>query len=390
MQNIDIKKLGILIFSAIVFTFAIFNLNIVLAILKFIIAVLFPLILAIFIAFILNIPMKYFEKLLNRKSKKKKKLKRVIAIVLSVLLVIFITSLLLLIVIPEIYSIIKTLINNIPLYEDYLGNFLLSLKEQFPNLDLKEINTYFNDAFTDIKNGIFLKAPDLISFSIEVAKNAIGLITSLFLAIILSFNILMEKEKLKKQLNQFCYAYLKKEKADKVIYIIKLFSKKFSDFISPVYIEAVLFGIICYISMRVLHIPYAGEISCLVGFMAFIPVVGVYIGMIIGGILIVSTAPIKALIFIILMFILKEVDSNILYPRFIGKAVGLPAIWVLVSVMIGAGLFGLLGMLFAVPVGSIIYTLVLEDIKKKNNKKDSWKWIFLLCKYNVKKLKCFW
>jgi len=183
MQNIDIKKLGILIFSEIVFTLAIFNLNIVLAILKFIIAVLFPLILAIFIAFILNIPMKYFEKLLNRKSKKKKKLKRVIAIVLSVLLVIFITSLLLLIVIPEIYSIIKTLINNIPLYEDYLGNFLLSLKEQFPNLDLKEINTYFNDAFTDIKNGIFLKAPDLISFSIEVAKNAIGLITSLFLAL---------------------------------------------------------------------------------------------------------------------------------------------------------------------------------------------------------------
>lgn len=369
MKNIDIKKLGILVFSAILFAFAIFNLNIVFGLLKFILSVLFPLGLAIIIAFILNIPMKFFEKQFNKKSKKKRKLKRVIAIILSVLLVVSIIALLLLIVIPEIYSIIKTLINNIPVYEKWLSNFFNSLKDQFPNLDLKALDTYFDEAFTDIKNGVFLKVPDLINFSIEFAKNMIGLFTSLFLAIILAFNILMEKEKLKKQLNKVCYTYMKKENADKTVYIIKLFSKKFSDFISPVYIEALLFGLVCYVSMHIFHIPYAGEIACLVGFTALIPVVGVYIGMIIGAILIVSTAPIKALIFIILMFILKEVDSNIIYPRFVGKAVGLPAIWVLVSVMIGAGLFGLIGMLFAVPIGSIIYTLVLDDIKRKN--KDS-------------------
>ena len=371
MKEINIKKLGILIFSAIIFAFAIFNLNIVFEILKFVLAVLFPLFLAILIAFILNIPMKYFEKLFNKKSKKRKKLKRVIAIILSVLLVLSIISLLLFLVIPEIYSIVKTLINNIPFYEKQIENFFISLQNQFPNLDLKAIDNYFNDAFTDIKNGVFLKAPDLIEFSIELAKNAIGLLTSLFLAIILAFNILMEKEKLKKQLNKVCYTYLTKEKAEKTLYIVKLFSKKFSDFISPVYIEAFLFGIVCYISMHIFHIPYAGEIACLVGFLALIPVVGVYIGMIIGAILIVSTAPIKALIFIILMFILKEIDSNIIYPRFVGEAVGLPAIWVLVSVMIGAGLFGILGMLFAVPIGSIIYTLISDDIKKKNSKKDS-------------------
>ncbi len=360
-KNINIKELIILIFSIVIFIFAIFNFNIVINIFSYIIAILFPLFLGLLIAFILNIPMKFVEKQLNKKSKKRKKLKRILSILLSFILIIAIISLLLLIVIPEIYALIKTLIANIPFYEAKINEIINGLKEQFPNINLttpKNADKTIND--------IILEMPSIVSFSLQIAKSAIGAVATLFLALILAFNILMHKEMLKKEFNQICNTYLKKETANKVIHITKLFIKKFENFITPVYIEAIIFGIICYIGMKIMQIPYAGEISCLVGFTALIPVIGVYIGMIIGTLLIVQASPLMAIVFIIFIFILKEIDSNIIYPKFVGDAVGLPSIWVIVSVMIGGSMFGLLGMLLAVPIGSIIYTLIKEDIKKKS------------------------
>lgn len=369
-QKINIKNLGILTFSAILFTWAIFNMQTVANICDYIISLLFPFILGLFIAIILNIPMRNIEKFLNRKSKKKKKLKRIFAIALSIVIILLVIALLLLFVIPEIYNIAREIANHVPYYKEQFNNFINWIQQKFPDISVETLEVSIDKSLDSAKNGIFSNIPNLISSTIQIAKSTMGAITTLLLSIILAIYILMQKEKLKKQLNSLCITYLKENVANRVIYIFRLFINKFSNFFSPVYFEAILFGIMCFIGMSILQIPYAVEVSALVGFTALIPVIGSFIGMIIGVILIVTTSPIKALIFAILIFILQQIDGNLLYPRFVGEAVDLPGIWVLISVMIGGKVMGLIGTLIAVPIGAIIYALVKERIYSYKNKQD--------------------
>ena len=250
-----------------------------------------------------------------------------------------------------------------------MNNFSNWIQQKFPDISVETFETSIDKMLDNMKNGIFSNIPNLITSTIEIAKDIVGALTTLFLSIVLAIYILMQKEKLKKQLNSVCVTYLRENIANKVMYIFKLFIKKFSDFISPAYFEAIIFGIMCFIGMSILKIPYAVEVSTLVGFTALIPVIGAYIGMAIGVILIVTTAPIKALLFAILIFILQQIDGNLIYPKFVGDAVNLPGIWVLVSVMIGGNVMGIVGTIIAVPIGAIVYELIKERIYNSSDAK---------------------
>jgi len=166
-------------------------------------------------------------------------------------------------------------------------------------------------------------------------------------------------------------AYCSKNLKEKITYVTETLDNSFHNFIVGQCIEAVILGALCTIGMMILRLPYATMIGCLVGFTALIPVVGAFIGATVGAFMIFTISPIQALIFIIFLLILQQLEGNIIYPRVVGASVGLPGLWVLVAVTIGGGILGIGGMLLAVPIFAAIYKLLENDIEKKQKGKKS-------------------
>lgn len=331
------------------------------------ISIVFPFILGAAIAFILNIPMSFFEKKFKNKKTKKcknKKTIRVISLILAIIVIVFIISLVIKLIVPELINIGKILIDNIPYYTEELNKLIVILEEKIPN-----INDILNIDLEKIKNDLLNQIPTLVSSSFSVVGSIIGGIADFIIAIIFAIYILMSKDKLKVQAKMIFDAYCKKEKSKKIMNIAKLSNDTFKNFFTIQCLEATILGSLCIIGMLILKIPYAVPIGILIGVTALIPIVGAFIGAIIGSILILSVDPLKVITFIIFIIILQQVEGNLIYPRVVGKSIGLPGMWVLVAVSVGGSLFGILGMLLGVPTATILYTLLKEDVKKKRNLK---------------------
>ena len=208
----------------------------------------------------------------------------------------------------------------------------------------------------------------LLTSSISVITNVFSGIATFFIAIFFAMYILIDKEKLKEQTKKLIKAYLGEKRAEKIINVGRISNNIFRSFFTVQCLEATILGVLCILGMLILRIPYAVPIGVLVGVTALIPVVGCFIGIIIGAILILSINPVKVITFIIFVLILQQVEGNVIYPRVVGSSVGLPGMWVLVAVSVGGSLGGILGMLIGVPIASIIYTLVKKDVNKKLNK----------------------
>lgn len=149
----------------------------------------------------------------------------------------------------------------------------------------------------------------------------------------------------------------------------KLYESRYWKYLTVQCLEATILGTLCLIGMLILRIPYALQIGILIGVTALIPIVGAFIGVIIGSVLILSVEPIKVIIFIVFVLILQQVEGNLIYPRVVGSSIGLPGMWVLVAVTVGGSIGGILGMLIGVPIATIIYTLLKNDVNKKLEQK---------------------
>ena len=216
-----------------------------------------------------------------------------------------------------------------------------------------------------INQEIINMATGFITSSISLVGNFINAISTTVIAIIFAIYILMSKEKLQKQLTKILFAYVKKEKVRKILGIARLTRNTFANFLTIQCLEAVILGVLCIIGMLILQIPYAVQIGVLIGVTALIPIVGAFIGAAIGAVLIASVDIMKVITFIIFIIILQQVEGNLIYPRVVGTSIGLPGIWVLVAVSVGASLFGIIGMLVAVPIFSVLYTILKVDVNKK-------------------------
>ena len=359
-EKFTIKNVLIIIAFTILFTWMVFNMSEVKNIVDYIISLLSPFIIGFFIALILNIPMRFFEK----RMKEAKKAKRVLALFASILIVLIIITLLMSIIIPAIRDIVSVLYENIPYYKEKLADFVDWLNKTLPNVNFNKLEDTIDSNMDTIQVNMTNNILSLLGTTIQIAKNTFHTILKIFLSIVIACYILVYKENLKNHMKKFAYAYFKKDRADKMIYIGKLFITKFNSFITPAYSEAILIGIICVIGCLILRIPYATTIGILVGITALIPIVGLYIGMFIGALLIVAISPIKAIVFILFMIVLQQIDSNLIYPKLVGDAVGLPELGVLFSVVVLGAFMGVVGMLIAVPVGAIIYTLINDKVEK--------------------------
>ncbi len=348
-----------------------------------------PFIWGLAIAFILNIFMTFYENKVfkngnargntskvnkvkeskrNAKNKKKKGAKRTFSILLSILTIIAVIAIIMVLIIPQFIDVISNLIKNIPSYLENLKNFGISITEQYP-----QINSYIQNIHIDtvaLRDGIMNISKDVLSVTINQVSSLISNIVNFFIAIVFAVYILANKEELKIQAKKFIYARLNKENADYVLKVSRLARDCFRNFLTGQAKEAVILGVLCAVGMLILQIPYAGPIGALTALTAFIPIVGAFIGGFIGAILIVAVDPIKAIIFIVFIIVLQQIEGNLIYPHIVGKNIGLPSMWVLVAITIGGSLFGIIGMIVGLPILSVIYAILMENTNKKLEEKQ--------------------
>ena len=153
--------------------------------------------------------------------------------------------------------------------------------------------------------------------------------------------------------------------AKRLLYGLRIFNESFRGYIVGQCTEAVILGVLCVVGMLIFRFPYAGMIGSLVGFTALIPVAGAYIGAAVGAVMILTQSPLKALLFGVFLVILQQLEGNLIYPRVVGRSIGLPALWVLAAVTVGGSLMGIPGMLLGVPITAALYRLIREDMSRR-------------------------
>lgn len=358
------KQILKIVVTGIILYWLLNNVSIITTILGKILNVLFPFILGCCIAFILNIPMKFFEKKFSKgkKSKIKPGIKRFFSILLSIIIIILVLVIVFRLIIPQLINVGALLIEKMPYYMEQIENFT---NDTLQNKEIQEAIKSVDFDTKAIEKTVSSGIKNIIASSINAISGLISGVANLIIGIVFAFYLLLSKENLKIFAKKFLNAYLKENTKKYVIEISRLSSKTFKNFIVGQVTESLILGTLCAIGMLILNLPYAVTIGVLVGFTALIPIVGAFIGCAIGALLIVAIDPIKALVFIIFFLVLQQIEGNVIYPKVVGNSVGLPGLLVLFAVTIGGNLFGIVGMLVGLPIVSIIYTILKEDIEKR-------------------------
>lgn len=328
-----------------------------------------PLILGFVFALILNVPMSFFEKHLFSKTKKNslKKLKRPLSFIISVILIVAIIVGVIWLVIPELVDAFKVIADGVLNFIDTLRGMSteelakLPFGNQLLNIDWDKIKD-------SMQNWLKRESGSIVNSAVGTVSSFVGGIFDFFVAFVFSIYILFGKEKLKKQVSRLIRVWMPKGFGEWFIHASNIASTNFRNFVSGQSLEAVILGTLCMIGMLILRIPYAPMVGALIGVTALIPVVGAFIGAAVGAFVILTVNPFKALVFLIFLVILQQLEGNIIYPRVMGSRVNLPGMWILAAVTIGGGIAGPAGMLISVPVASTVYVLLREATENREKK----------------------
>lgn len=358
----ELKNWVILILVAVISFWLVNNLNMFLNIISKIFTVISPFILGFALAYILNIPMVKTEKLLKKKIKSKKVPIRIISITLSLIILVVILLFVAFMLIPELIENIELLIQNIPMLINKVEVWILDLLSEYPDIQRK-INEMFNDASTT--NIIMNILNYILNSSISFVSSLISSIITIFTSLIFAIYMLSQKEYLINSIKKLINAYVNKKYINKIMEIGKQTNYVFTKFISGQCVEAVILGCIFFVVLSIFRFPYTLIISVLTSITSLIPIFGAFIAMAVGAILIAITNPIQSLIFMIVFVVVQQIEGNLIYPRVVGKSVGLSPILTLFAVTLGGGLFGIIGMLIGLPIASVIYSIIINDVKKR-------------------------
>lgn len=332
---------------------------------------LFPFILGGVIAFILNIPMTKIEKFIKKKLKRKKTHfpVRTISITLALLIFFAVIVAISFLLIPELIENIQLLISNIPQVVSDVQDWALKLADDYPDIQ-KQIEAAFESNGTNFNDFIVSVLNHVINGSLNFVSSLVSGLFTVFTAIVFAIYMLNQKEQLVVGSKKLMYAYVKKQHVDKVIDMARLANQTFSKFISGQCVEAVLLGCIFFAVLNLLGFPYALIISVLISITALIPMFGAMIAMVIGAVLIAVTSPIKAILFIIIFQIIQQIENNFIYPKVVGKSVGLSSMWTLLAVILGGSLMGIVGMIIGLPLASIIYAIIKNETNERLAEKN--------------------
>ncbi len=374
----NIKKiLGIITFAIILLAVS-QNLTAVMGFLSGILGILAPVIVGLVLAFMLNILMNVLERRVFAFMKKSKKrvvrnLFKPISLVSTLILTLGFFVLLLFIIIPQLKDTIMLLVEKIPVYYTDLITWLESLVVRLgldvnteifhnPKFDINNIYTMAQNFFT------IESTSDILNTTLGVTSSLVSGVSNLVLGLIIAVYILAEKDNISKFTSRFFSAALPENIYSKAKEILSVASNSFASFITGQFTDALLLSTMCFIGMLIFRFPNAAVVSIIIGITALVPIIGPIVGEVIGCLIIFMESPIKALFFIIFVLILQMIDNNLIYPRIMGKSVGLPGVLVFIAVVIGGNIGGILGVLLGVPTASAIYALIINWLKNKKQR----------------------
>lgn len=367
----------IILFAVVIYTLA-RNLTVLLGLLVRLADVLSTVTAGFCLAFILNVPLKFFEGRAFRfldKAKRKffRNSKRALSLVATVLLAFGIVVGLVLVVLPKLGATVKGLADVLPGYVSSAIDWVESFLERFniasgslPRVEI-DWDSFFSSAYDYVLGG----SGNIIGTATNVTTSvASGVISGIF-SIVIAIYILAQKERVGRWAKGIVIAFLPDRASDRVLSVARLSNEVFSNFITGQLIEAIILGVLCYIGMLIFRFPYPEIIAVIIGATSLVPMVGSFIGEVIGAFLILLISPLKALFFIIFILCLQQVEGTLIYPRVVGKSVGLPGVLVLISVIVGSNLAGVTGALIGVPVCAVLFIIIREAVRERTLKKSA-------------------
>ena len=321
------------------------------------------------IAFVFNVPMRAIERQLA--DIRRAGFRRLLSIVLTILCLVLIIMFVFELLIPQIRLTVASLSQTIPVFIEGLAAKLMVMMQDHPELRawiqeaLKLESLDWNTILTETLGFLSNQMSTVMGGAVSVIGSVTGAIINMVVSIAFAIYCLSRKEILSRQGRRLLYSFLSENHADQVIRVLRLTNSTFSNFISGQCLEACILGCLFAVVMTIFKMPYISLVSVVIGVTALIPVVGAFVGCILGAFFILVNNPIQALTFVIMFLVIQQLENNLIYPRVVGTSIGLPGMWVLVAVSVGGDLMGVGGMLLMIPVTSVIYALLREFTDKR-------------------------
>ena len=319
------------------------------------------------IAFLLSIPSRAIDRVISsRLPKSVARLSKGISLLLAIILILVFLTIIFSLVLPEFIHACTILVESL---RDFASD-----EEFWSRIDLSAL-PFISEAFGDIDESITTLAElleskirifsePILSFTIQSMLSIISWVISFFIMVVFSCYFIMNRDMLKTHIHKVMSLMMKTERIKALTHVINVASTAFSRFITAQITEALIIGVLCFAGMVVLRLPNGAAISAFTGLMALIPIYGAIIGAVVGAFIIAMTSPWQGLFFLIFIFVLQQLEGDFIYPRVVGSSTGIPSVYVFTAVTIGGALFGLAGMLFAVPVFSTVYTILRERLSE--------------------------
>lgn len=341
-----------------------------------------PIFAGVAIAYVLNILMSFFERHYFPKHYDKPiviKTRPFMCITATYISFFAIIFLVFKMIIPELIQCVERLIADIPSLLDSTVHKLLKNEALRDNLSADTLDTLTKMDMNDWESLITRYAVPVMDnvgsaagAIMDVLKSLVSSVVTLFISLVFSAYFLISRERIKNNSIRLLHCYAPKYER-KTLYVASVFHSSFRGFIVGQITESVILGVLCSLGMVIFGFPYPQMIGVFVGFTSLIPVAGAYIGAIAGAIIILTVSPMKALLFIVFIIVLQQIEGNFIYPKVVGNSIGLPGIWVLVAITVGGALFGIVGMLLGVPVFAALYRLLKENVMKREFEEEALK-----------------
>ncbi len=326
-----------------------------------------PLIIGSCMAYVVNIPMSFYERHYFSKTQNSFLIKsrRPVCMLLAFITVIAIITLVVSLIIPQLVACIQLIISGITIAINLIVDNIDNLEFIPENVLYMLSHIDWQSHLLKIINSFTAGVGNVLNFLLQAVTYIFSVVVSIILSTIFSIYLLSSKDKLKVHFNKLMGRYLKPGLCEKIRHYLFVINDSFHDYIVGQCVEAVILGALCTLGMYLLGLPHATTIGALVAFTALIPIAGAYIGAFVGAFILVTGTPIDAVVFLIFIIILQQIEGNVIYPKVVGESLGLPGIWVLAAVTIGGGILGIPGMLFGVPLAAALYRLLREDVNRK-------------------------
>lgn len=324
------------------------------------------------IAFVLNVPLKLFEErafygLSEDRRPLVRRLRRPLSIICALLITLGVIVILFLVLLPRLMETLVVVADSLPGYVERLIGWIEAQLARF-NLqsgDLFNIEIDWAGAIDSFLDGIIDRFDDIIGTATNVGTSVVGALVNSLFSLIIAIYVLAEKERVCAFARRVITNFLPQRASGSLVRIANMASETFANFIAGQLMDSLILGVLCYIGMRIFQFPYPEVISVVIGVTSLVPLVGSFIGELIGAFLILITSPLKALLFLVFILCLQQLEGSFIYPRVVGKSVGLPGVAVFSAVLVGGNIAGVTGALLGVPICAMLYSLLLEALDER-------------------------